>query len=257
MPVDDVPAEILERFLPIPTSTIYTGTIRHGFHPCYMTDIKNYTTGQKLVGRARTLRYLPPRVDLVAEIRGGVKGELDVHNLFSAWREQNNPQAPEYRAMGRCGPGDVLVCDAMGHSSAANIGDVKAIYLKMQKAEGIITDGAIRDLGAVLTYGFKIFAAGRTAKAAQGVMTEYDENVDIQCGGVLVRPGDIIVGDDDGVVVVPKQAAEEIVAFAEEYEEVEAHILEKVQTEGVSPGTYYPPSEEFIEQYRRERRGKS
>jgi len=72
MPVDDVPTEILERFLPIPTSTIYTGTIRHGFHPCYMTDVKNYTTGQKLVGRARTLRYLPPRVDLVAEIRGGV-----------------------------------------------------------------------------------------------------------------------------------------------------------------------------------------
>jgi len=69
--------------------------------------------------------------------------------------------------------------------------------------------------------------------------------------------GGIIVGDDDGVVVVPKQATEEIVAFAEEYEEVEAHILENVQTESVSPGTYYPPSEEFIEQCHRERRGKS
>ena len=131
MPVNEVPNEVLERFLPIPSSTIYTATIRHGFHPCYMTGVSNYTTGEKLVGRARTLRYLPPRVDLVAEIRGGVKGKLDVHNLFSAWREQNNPQAPEYRAMDRCGPGDVLVCDVMGQSSAANIGDVKAIHLKM------------------------------------------------------------------------------------------------------------------------------
>ncbi len=88
-------------------------------------------------------------------------------------------------------------------------------------------------------------------------MTEYDENVDIQCGGVLVRPGDILVGDDDGVVVVPKQAAETIVAFAEEYEEVEADILDKVRSEGVSPGTYYPPSEEFIEQFRLKKSDKS
>ena len=253
----DVADEIIERFRHVPVSTVYTGTIRNGYHPCYMKGVQNYTAGQKLVGRARTLRYLPPRVDLVAEIRGGVKGELDTHNLFSAWREQNNPQAPEYRAMGRCGPGDVLVCDAMGQRGAANIGDVKAIHLKMRKVEGMVTDGAIRDLDAVRTYGFKIFAAGRTATAAQGVMTEYDENVDIQCGGVLVRPGDILVGDDDGVVVVPKQAAETIVAFAEEYEEVEAHILDKIQSEGVSPGTYYPPSEEFIEQFRLKQSDKS
>jgi len=66
-------------------------------------------------------------------------------------------------------------------------------------------------------------------------MPEYDENVDIQCGGVLVRPGDIIVGDDDGVVVVPKQAAEEIVAFAEEYEEVEAHILQMFKPKAYRP----------------------
>ena len=131
MPVDEVPNAVLERFLPIPTSTIYTGTIRHGFHTCYMTGVSNYPTGEKLVGRARTLRYLPPRVDLVTQFRAGVKGKSDIHNLFNAWREQNNPQAPEYRAMDRCGLGNVLVCDAMGHSRAANIGDVKAIHLKM------------------------------------------------------------------------------------------------------------------------------
>ncbi|GIS89385.1 MAG: hypothetical protein CM1200mP18_20950 [Gammaproteobacteria bacterium] len=81
-------------------------------------------------------------------------------------------------------------------------------------------------------------------------MTEYDENVDIQCGGVLVRPGDILVGDDDGVVVVPNRLLKQLLHSPKEYEEVEAHILDKVQSEGVSPGTYYPPSEEFIEQFR-------
>ena len=72
----DVADEIIGRFRHVPVSTVYTGTIRNGFHPCYMRGVQNYTPGQKLVGRARTLRFLPPRVDLVAEIRGGVKGAM-------------------------------------------------------------------------------------------------------------------------------------------------------------------------------------
>ena len=74
----DVADEIIERFRHVPVSTVYTGTIRNGFHPCYMKGIQNHTPGQKLVGRARTLRYLPPRVDIVAQLISKNKGELDL-----------------------------------------------------------------------------------------------------------------------------------------------------------------------------------
>jgi regulator of RNase E activity RraA len=77
--------------------------------------------------------------------------------------------------------------------------------------------------------------------------------VDIQCGGVLVRPGDVLVGDDDGVVVVPSWFAAECVEIVEDHEAVEAYIKEKIQAENVRPGRYYPPTPEMFEEYRRQR----
>ena len=239
----DVSDEILKRFHGVGTATVYSSLSRRGYENCVMDGVMSFSPGAKLVARARTVRYLPDRLDLIAELRGGTPEHF----------ERNNPDAPEYRAMGACGLGDVLVCDAMGKHRAANIGDVKLFYLKQRKAEGIVTDGAIRDLNAVLEYGLTVFAGGRTPLAARFVMTEYQDNVDIQCGGVLVRPGDVIVGDDDGVVVVPKQLALEVVEWAEEHEAAEDYIMELVAEEGVPSGKYYPPSDEFKERMRRTR----
>ena len=82
-------------------------------------------------------------------------------------------------------------------------------------------------------------------------MTEYEDNVDIQCDGVLVRPGDVIYGNDDGVVVVPKHMAEEIVEFCELYESAEEYIKNRAEKEQVPPGTYYPPTPEWLEDYKK------
>ena len=237
----DVSQEILDRFKKLPVATIW-GRVHTdlGVPLPFMENVYPFTQGQRLAARARTLRYLPPRPDLIAEVRRG-------------------EDAPEYRAMARCGPGDVLVADMYGASRACIFGDVKAMQLKMNQAEGIVTDGGIRDLGVMEEedYGLIIYAGDRTPYASAPWAEPAEENIDIQCGGVLVRPGDVLVGDDDGVVVVPSWYAAECVAFVEEQEGLEAYIKEKIVAEGCCPGKYYPATPEMREEYQAHQRNKS
>jgi 5-oxopent-3-ene-1,2,5-tricarboxylate decarboxylase/2-hydroxyhepta-2,4-diene-1,7-dioate isomerase len=233
-----VPQEILDRFKVLPVATIWNHVVRDAGVPLpFMEGVQLWTPGKRLAARARTLRFLPPRPDLLAETQLG-------------------ENAPEYRAMARCGPGDVLVADIMGNHRSCIFGDVKALHLKMNKAAGIVTDGAIRDLDVMESegYGLTIYARARTpyASAPWGVPAE--ENVDIQCGGALVRPGDVLVGDGDGVVVVPSWFAAECVTIVEEHEGVEAYIKQKIMAEGVAPGKYYPPTPALWEEYRAQKK---
>ncbi len=226
----EVPQSILERFKRVSTATVYIA-VRDGGSPlCFMEGVHPMTLGRRLAGRARTLRFLPPRADLHAEVFIG-------------------ENAPEYRAMDLCHEGDVLVADTMRQPYQPVLGDVKALQLQMQGAEGIVTDGAIRDLEIVSTYGFPIFAARRSPSARQ-YGEAFDVGLDIQCAGVLVRPGDVIVGDDNGVVVVPAYMAEEVVAWAEEHERAEEYVKERILEERCRPGRYYPPSGALKEQLR-------
>ena len=142
--------------------------------------------------------------------------------------------------MARCGPGDALVCDVSGSRYSSSGGEMKLLQLKMNGAEGIVTDGAVRDLTGVRKLGFKIFAAGGTVAAGKApFMFSYEENVVIQCGGIAVRPGDLIVGNDDGVVCVPSQWAEEVIDWVEEHDYLEDVIREMVLRDNVRPTTYY------------------
>ncbi len=231
----EITQDILERYRKVTVATVYGGVRRLGYEPCFMRGVQNFTPGQKLVGRARTLRFVPPRPDIMKEVH---KGE----------------DSPEYHAMGACGPGDVLVCDAMGKRYAAIGGDVKLLQLQMNGAEGVVTDGGIRDLEIVRSYGLKVFAGDRTPMGGAGEIDPFEANVTIQCGGVAVRPGDLIVGDDDGVVVVPRQVAREVLEWAEEHEAVEEYIKGLIQKEKVAPGKYYPITEETVKRYRESRK---
>ena len=234
----DVPQEILDRFKQLPVATIWNAVHREGGVPLpFMEGVYPWTKAKRLAARARTLRYLPPRPDLNAEVQRG-------------------EDSPEYRAMARCGPGEVLVADMMRETRACIFGDVKAMQLKMNNADGIVTDGGIRDLDIMEeeNYALVIYAGARTPYGGGPWAVPAEENVDIQCAGVLVRPGDVLVGDGDGVVVVPSWFAGECVNLVEEHEGVEAYIKEKVRAEGVAPGKYYPPREEIWAEYRARRR---
>ena len=204
-----------------------------GYTNTQMLGVRSLIPGQKLVGRAVTVRFVPSRPDLRAKVIGG-------------------SESAEYRAMELCGPGDVLVMDAMGWWQPSSAGDIKLLRLKRRGAEGLVTDGSVRDLATLRTYGIGIFAAGETNKTMPSIMLPYDVNVAVQCGGVLVMPGDYLTADDGGVVVVPQQLVDEVVAKAREHEALEEVIKRQLEVEDVSPGKYYPFTEAAWDLYRRQ-----
>ena len=237
--------ELVERFRKVTSAIAYSGVWRlappdgqewfasANYQLCLMRGVKPMTMGKKLVGRARTLRFVPSRPDLLKLTRRG-------------------GDSPEYRAMARCGPGDVLIVEAHTFDEYACIlGNMKTRMLWHRKAEGLVTDGAIRDLQMISDeYGLSVFAANRSPAGNLPFLEAYEENEPVNVGGVLVMPGDMIVADDDGVVVVPADRAEEVVNWIEEQEEAEEWVIRLIDEEQVPPGTYYPISSETKERFR-------
>ena len=212
--------ELIARYRRVGVPTVYTGVSNLGYALCFMTGIKSFNPGEKLVARARTLRFIPTRPDIASE-------------------RPRTEHSPEFVAMGSCGPGDVLVAGALGIVDAAIGGDMILLHLKMVGAEGVVTDGGIRDIDVVRGYGYKVFAGGATPASRAPYFVGYDENVDVPCGGITVRPGDLIVADDNGIVCVPQQHAEEVIDWAEEHEGLEEQIKEMILRDNVPPGKYY------------------
>ncbi len=200
--------------------TIYNGVLRLGYPQCFMRGVQSFVPGQRLVGRARTVRYLPFRPDILAQ-------------------SDKNEDAPEYLAMGSCGPDDALVAGACGRKWAAIGGEMVLLHLKIVGAAGLITDGGIRDMEAVLGYGYKVFAGGRTPAGRSPFIISYEQGGVVECGGIAVVPGDLIVADDEGILCVPKQHAEEVLEWSEEHEEVEEQVKEMILSENATPGKYY------------------
>ena len=177
--------------------------------------------GQKLAGRAVTLRFVPHRPDLASD-------------------KPKGDQSAEYVAFELCGPGEVLVIDAMGWQYSSIGGDIKFYRLFQRQVGGLVTDGAVRDTGSLKDYGFPVYSAAATAKQGPAEFWPWEVNEAIQCGGVLVRPGDAIIGDDDGVVVIASSMVDEVIRIAHEREEVEEVIKAQLEIEKCSPGKYYP-----------------
>ena len=229
----EVPPAVLSGLKTIPTATVYNAVRYYGSPAMVCEGVLRLTPGERFAARARTLRFLPIRPDLLAEVS---KGE----------------ESPEYLAMGRCGPGDALVVDLMGNTRDVVGGDVKLLQLAMNRADGVVIDGAIRDLDVVLDedYGLTVYARARSFHGNPETRAA-EENVQIQCGGALVRPGDVLVGDGDGVLVVPSWMAQAVLDWAIEHEGVENYIKEKIRAEGVRPGKYYPRTEEMKAEWQR------
>ncbi len=217
-PISDETLEVLRN---IPTQTLIDGLWVKGWPMTFIEGAGPLQLGQKMAGRAVTLRFVPHRPDLAAD---KPKGE----------------QSAEYVAIELCGPGEVLVVDAMGWQYSSVGGDIKFLRLKQREVGGLVTDGAVRDSKALKEYGFPVYSAHSTAKQGPAEFWPWQVNDAIQCGGVLVRPGDAVVGDDDGAVVVPRSMVDEVISIAHEREAVEAVIKAQLEVERCSPGKYYP-----------------
>ncbi|MDE2844130.1 MAG: ribonuclease activity regulator RraA [Chloroflexota bacterium] len=217
-PISDETLEILRS---IPTQTLIDGLWVMGWPMSYIEGAKPLQRGQSMAGRAVTLRFVPHRPDLAQD-------------------KPKGDQSAEYVAYELCSPGEVLVIDAMGWTYSSIGGDIKFMRLHQRDVGGLVTDGAVRDSNSLIEYGFPVYSAATTAKQGPAEFWPWQVNDAIQCGGVLVRPGDAIVGDDDGAVVVPQAAVDQVIAIAHEREEVEAVIKAQLEVERCSPGKYYP-----------------
>ena len=226
-PLASVSDELLDRYRSISNATVLGQLLNRGYEKVYMLGVESLAKGRRMVGRAVTLQYLPSRPDLASIIATGKHG--------SGFNE-----TPRWQALEALNKGDVLVADAMGMSKTSTGGDVVFSRILTQDAEGLVTDGAVRDGHKVVRYGYPVFAGGSTPTVGEPNILPYQVNEPIQCGGVLVWPGDIILGDDDGVVVLPSALAAEIVDTCEHHDEVEQAVLEYTQRERVSPKHFYP-----------------
>ena len=242
-PMTEVTADLVERFHGVSNATVLGQLWRRGYDKVYMSGVASLAEGRRLAALAVTLRYLPSRPDLQSLIATGEHGE-------------GFNETPRWQALEVLSPGDVLVADAMGKSDVSTGGDVVFSRILSRGAAGLVTDGAVRDGSKVVRYGFPVFAGGSTPTIGEPNILPFQVNEPIQCGGVLVWPGDLVLGDDDGVVVCPSGLAAEIIDECERHDEIEAAVLDHTQREGVSPSQFYPfndDTERIYEEWRRRR----
>jgi regulator of RNase E activity RraA len=221
---------VLEMARAVSTATLSSQLQKRGFAHAWMQGVLPLRPDLRLAGQAFTLRYIPTREDLERP------GEFD---------NRTNKQRVAVESVG---PGDVLVIDARGDVRAATLGDILATRIMMRGAAGVVTDGAFRDAPAIRALDLPTYAAGQSPVVSTMVHHPVELNVPIGCGGVAVLPGDLVVGDGEGVVVAPASIAEEVVHAAFEQEERETFIHAKIRA-GSSILGVYPPDEETLREY--------
>jgi regulator of RNase E activity RraA len=219
--------ETVGRLREVSTATLCTQLFKRGFRNVYMQGVARLTnpSGGNLVGPAFTLRNIPSRED------------LDQLGAFE------NPEHPQRKAIESAPAGHVLVVDCRGEKRVASGGQILTTRLQKRGGAGLVSDGPIRDSGAISKMDFPVFCAGGSAPLNLIQHHAVDLNVPIGCGGVAVYPGDVIVGDDEGVVVIPQHLADEVAADGAEQEKLEVFVLERIQGGAKLPGTYPPNAE--------------
>ena len=217
--------ETLDRLRLVSTATLTTQLFKRGLRNAFMQGVRALGRYENnLVGPAFTLRNIPSRedIDTVAVL--------------------GNPEHPQRRAIEITPPGHVLVIDCRGDARAACAGQILIARLMTRGVAGLVGDGGIRDAGPISEMPFPVFCSGPSAPLNLAQHHAVESNIPIGCGGVAVYPGDLIVGDRDGVVVVPTTLADEVAFDAAEQEELEEFLLQRVIGGSALPGTY-PPNE--------------
>lgn len=212
----------------VSTATLTSQLRKRALDGCMFSNLRLLGRADRMVGFARTVRYLPLRED-----------------LFPARSAGFNAQKQAVEALR---PGDVLVISARGVHDAGTIGDILAMRAADLGAAGIVTDGSVRDVVAIDSLDIPTYAAGHHPAPLGHRHVPWDTDVAVACAGVLVEPGDLLVGDTDGVVLLPDGLAAEIVEDAIEQEREERFIAEQVRA-GSSVDGLYPLNSEWRARY--------
>jgi regulator of RNase E activity RraA len=207
----------------ISTATLTSQLMARGLRNTFMQNVYRLTTGSRsMVGEAFTLRYIPSRED------------LDVMSVF------DNREHPQRKAVETIPPGHVLVMDCRQDKRAASAGSILITRMMVRGAAGVVTDGGLRDTPAIEQLDFPVFCAARSAPTNLTRHHAMDVNVPIGCGEVPVFPGDIVVGDREGVVVIPRHLADEVARDGYRQTLFEDFVTERVKG-GQSIFGLYPP----------------
>lgn len=206
------------------TATLYSMLARQGVRSTFLAGLTPLHPQKRMVGRAYTLRYLPAREDM-----DGSAGLDDLTNL-------------QRKGVEEIGPGEIFVVDARGNTGAGSMGEILATRIFRRGGTGIVTDGALRDSDGIRAIGEPVYTRAAHAGVNTSVHFTADLQIPIACAGVMVCPGDVLVGDGDGVIVIPQAMADRVAAAAAEYEPMEAYIRSLVEG-GASIRGVYPPNE--------------
>jgi regulator of RNase E activity RraA len=209
----------------VSTATICTALFKRGFRNQMIQGVQPLDAGKPtMVGEAFTLRYMPAREDL---------------NLITVFQDRAHPQR---KAVEDCPPGAVFVIDSRKDARAASAGSILVSRLQVRGCAGIVTDGGFRDAAEIAKLDMPSFHARPSAPTNLTVHQAIDINVPIGCGDAPVWPGDVIVGDADGVVVIPAHIADEIATEAVEMTVFEDFVTERVMA-GQSILGLYPATD--------------
>ena len=214
-------------------ATVSAELRRRGFPHASVDGAHPLTLGTKMIGTARTLRFIAHRPDLFESHGGGYNAQKRAFDSLRA--------------------GEVLVIEARGNASAGTVGDVLALRAKTLGAAGIVSDGCVRDSAAVADIGIPTFAQAAHPSVLGRRHVPWEADTTITCGGVAVQPGDVVVGDDDGVVVIPLHLVDEVAAAAAEQEVQDAWVAQRV-AEGNPVDGLFPPTGEWRERFQAWRR---
>jgi regulator of RNase E activity RraA len=214
----------------ITTATITTVLLKKGIRRTWMNGPRPLAGNQpRIAGRAFTLRFVPAREDLATP---------------ASWSSPRSTRA----AIEDMPAGCVAVIDAMGVTEAGVFGDILAQRMAVRGVAALVTDGAMRDKEGVLGTGLPVWCAGAAAPASVAGLTFVGWQEPIGCGGAAIFPGDVVVADGDGAVIIPAALAEEVARICAEQEQLEAWLMDEVRAGKPLPGLY-PPNEETMARY--------
>ena len=213
------------------TASIATLLFKKGLRNQYIQGVSRLSpTQERMVGPVFTLRYIPAREDL---------------NPIGVFQDPGHPQR---RAIEDIPEGHVLVMDCRQDASAASAGSILMTRLQYRGCAGVVTDGGLRDADDICALDMPSFCAQPSAPTNLTKHQAIDVNVPIGCGSVAVFPGDIAVGDGDGVIIIPAELADQIAADAADMEAYEAWVMAQVK-DGASIIGLYPMNAETRARY--------
>jgi len=212
----------------VSTATLATALFKRGLRNQMIQGaqpVGGTKRAESMVGEAFTLRYMPAREDL---------------NTLAVFRDRGHPQR---KAVEECPSGAVMVMDSRKDARAASAGGILVTRLMMRGVAGVVTDGGFRDSAEIASLEMPAYHTRPSAPTNLTLHQAIDINVPIGCGDAPVFPGDVIVGDADGVIVIPAEIADEIAAEAVEMTAFEDFVTERVQG-GQGILGLYPPTDE-------------